>query len=248
MIGKIIYNNENGIFDFIKELLNESNKKKHIIFSQIDDCAMENIDECISGKIENIYLCVDRYLTSKKNFQALLKSNKYVNKYVFTNGEMKGNKLNNLIILQTETQLEILIIPFSITDFNLLASNSFAIYLSSDTNEENSLKELLNFYLNQCDYNELTEDYINECETKKLFRNDKVNTIYKDVDKDEVIKSFRNITESTDVDETLKVIQRQASVKKFSLDKSEIIFNTNDDNSADNNCIFNNDIEIDIEI
>lgn len=249
MIEKIIYNNENGIFNFIKDILNEGNKKKHVVLSQIDDQTMEKIDEWLSEKIESLYICIDRYLTTKKIFQNLLQSDKYINKYVFCNSEMQGNRLNNLIMLESETQLEILIIPFCLTDFNLTASNSFAIYLSCNINEENSLKELFDLYLKKLEYNKLTEEYVNECELKKLFRNDKANTLYKDVNKDEVIQSFRNITESDNVDETLRVIQSQSSAKKFSLDRSEMSFNiTSDENQTSNNFTFDNDIEIDIQI
>ncbi len=249
MIERVIYNNENGIFNFIKDILNEGEKKKHIVFSQIDDQTMEKIDGCLSEEVETLYICVDRYLTTKKIFQTLLKSDNYINKYVFCNSEMQGNRLNNLIMLQSDTQLEILIIPFCLTDFNLSASNSFAIYLSGSINKENSLKELFDLYSKKLEYNELTEEYINECELKKLFRNDKANTIYKDVNKDEIIQSFRTVAGADNVDETLRVIQSQSSAKKFSLDRSEISFNiTGDENQTNNNSTFDNDIVIDIEI
>lgn len=249
MIEKIIYNNENGILKFITALLNEPNKSKSIVFSQIDDQALESIDECFSEKIEAIYMTVDRYLTTKKIFQKLLISDKYVNKYVSSNSELDGNRLNNLIVLESDKQLEVLFIPFCMTTFNLATSNSFAIYLACDISEASHLNELCESYINKSEYDELTENYINGCEEKKLFRNEKANTVYKDVNKDEVIQSFRSITDSDDVDETLKVIQSQASAKKFSLDKSEMSFNITDDDMFSNyKATFNDDFEIDIEI
>lgn len=249
MVEKIIYNNGNGIFNFIQSVLNYKDRKISMVLSQIDDQTIEKIDKCLLQTIESIYVCVDRYLTTKKIFQFLLESDKYKNKYVFANGEVKGNRLNNLIILQSESQIEILIVPFCLTDFNLMTSEDFAIYLSGNINEEEALKELLALYTKELEYGNLTQDYINECEQKKLFRNDKANTIYKDVNKDEVIQSFRNITDSDDVDETLRIIQSQAMAKKFSLDRSEISFNIDDEeNKAGNNGNFSDNIEIDIGI
>lgn len=249
MIEKIIYNNENGIFNFIKDILNDNNKKKYVFFSQVDDQVVEKLEEGLLQKVESLYMCIDRYLTTKKLFQKLLKSDKFINKYVFCNSDIKGNRLNNLIVLQSGMQLEVLVIPFVLTDFNILTSNSFAIYLSGNIDEDNSLKELFELYTKKLDYAELTEEYINECEENKLFRNDKANTLYKDVNKDEVIQSFRNISESDSIDETLRVIQCQASAKKFSLDRSEMSFNITDDEFPNNNnSMFDNDIEINIEI
>ena len=228
MIQKVINNSENNILKFIINLLKESNKTKYIVFSQIDDQTLEHIDDSLEQKVDGIYLCVDRYLTTKNLFKTILKSEKYIKKNVFCNGQAESNKLNNLIMLQSGTYLEILIIPFCITYFNVTASDSFAIYLSGNINDEPILKELFNLYINKNGYRELTEEYIKECEAKKLFRNHKANTLYKDVNTDEIIQSFRTITDSDDVSETLRVIQSQSSVKKFSLDKSEVVFNLND--------------------
>ena len=228
MIQKLINNNENNTLKFIVDFLNEDDKTKYLVFSQIDDQTMEQIDNVLEQKVDMAYWCVDRCLTTKNLFNMMLKSEKYIKKYVFSNGEMEGNKLNNLIILQSGNELEVLIIPFSITYFNITSSNSFAIYLRGNMDEEPMLNELFHLYINGIGYLELTEEYIKECEAKKLFRNNKANTLYKDVNKDEIIQSFRTIGLSDNVNETLRVIQSQSSAKKFSLDKSEILFNVND--------------------
>jgi len=247
MIAKLVYNNENGIFNYIKEMVNKNSKEKYMVLSQIDDQAFEKIDECVSNEIDRLLICVDRYLTTKSIFVNLLNNDKYTNKYIFSNSDMQSNRLNNLIMLKSEDEMEVLIVPFCITDFNLQTSNSFAIYLKGNLSEQNVLQEIYNLYLYQMEYEKLTEKYVNDCINKKLFRNDKANNLYKDVNKDEIVQSFRNLVETDNIDETLKVIKSQNNARKFSLDRSEISFNT-DEIETINTDALDNDIEINIEI
>ena len=241
---KNIYNINQGILSYINNKIKDNNTIKYLVFSQIDDQTFEMLDKQISS-IEKLFICIDRYYTTSQMFKGMLTNTKYKEVLVYANSNIVGNKLNNLIVIMDGESVEVLILPFALTSFNVQNADSYIISIQGTINDL-YIKEMLDNYENNKEYMELSEEFIQKCIEDKLFRNDKANNIYKDVNKDEIIQSFRNLGDSENYDETLKVIQKQTAARKFSLDKSELSFTIEE--TTNSNININEDIIIDIDI
>lgn len=83
-----------------------------------------------------------------------------------------------------------------------------------------------------------------DLEKNKAFRNEKADTLYKEIDKDEIIKSFRTIQGVENKDEFLKMVEVNNKIRNGNFLKNEVEFATLDDNN-DNSLTQNFDLDDD---
>lgn len=244
MLVEFITGKEN-IVNGIIELLGEEADEKIVVFGTIDDEGYKLFEESILKNNPKLFLGVSKKYTTK----ALLeKVNKLENVYVYNNNENISIKNTNMIMICRENKVDIIISTFDFFENTINNTSSFVLKLSGDS--KSNIYQLYSEYHNfSLDYIKLSQEIIEQLSTDKQLRNEKASTLSRNIDKDEIIKSFRNIGQVEDKDGYLKMLEVKNEFKKSKIDKSELIYSNDSDNLDDKRIdISNLDIDIDIEI
>lgn len=187
MIIKFIRNENGEIKNEIVKLLSNKAVFKMAVLGAIDDYVFELFNK---NKIDLYYISVDKKYTTYNMFKDLTS-----NTYIFDNNLHKNSKKENIIFNEYEDELEMLMSGFEFTKDNIDNSTSVSIYIrgKKSTDEMKEVEELYNYYKeNKGTYLKLDDELLNKLEENKSFRNSKINTIFEEMQIDEVISSFRN--------------------------------------------------------
>lgn len=189
MISHIIRNKNDEVINEIKRIISVKQSEKIMVLGSIDDYSFE-----IFNDIKNtlIYISIDKKYTTYKMMEDLLEKE---NVFVYDNNLHKDTKKENIIFNIDDDEIEMLMSSFEFTKDNLENADSIAIYIKGNKNDA-EMKDILSLYEyyknNLGGYIELDNNLLNNLEDNKSFRNSKINTIFEEMQIDEVISSFRN--------------------------------------------------------
>lgn len=189
MIIEFIRNENNEIKNRITKMISGKSLSKIVVLGTADDYGCELFND---GKIDDFYISVDKKYTTYKMIESLIDSK---NTYIYDNNLHKNTKKENIIFCIYENDIEILISSFEFTKDNLDNSASISIYIrgNKELNEMQEVVNLYNYYKeNIGNYFKLDNNVLNKLEENKSLRNSKINTIFEEMQMDEVISSFRN--------------------------------------------------------
>lgn len=176
----------------VSDILSKESVSKIVALGTVDDYCFKAlfndkiIDEC------SFFISIDKKYTTYKMIEGLLESK---NVYLYNNNLHKNTKKENIIFSIHDDEIEMLFSGFEFTKDNLDNSNSVSIYVRGNKNlkEMCEVIKLCEYYSNnQGNYIKLGENILNELKIDNSFRNDKINTIFEEMQIDEVISSFRN--------------------------------------------------------
>ena len=214
---------ELGKDDFLNklsELLQKKCEEKYIILGRIENVVFDFVftTETLFSKL---YLGVSKKYTTKNMIE---KVSNFNNVYFCNNDEYRNMIIDNLVIVKEKDTIVITVIPFEIR--NEIIENSKNKLIEIELNEKdlsNDIKSLIDCYVeNKNNYKILNSDVIKELENKKVFRNEKADTLTKEITRDEIIKSFRSSQNFENKDEFLKMIEVNSKIKNSTLLKDEV--------------------------
>lgn len=192
MTIQIIKNKEDNIKNKIFEMLSKKSLYKLIILGTIDDYIFTWLNNIKISSEYSQYISIDKKYTTYKMLEDLLKTD---NTYIYNNNLHKQTKKENIIFVDNDDEIEMLISSFEFTKENLDNSDSNVMYIRGNkaSEELSEIVKLYNYYKNNLgEYSKLTKELLNELDKNKDFRNSKINTIFEEMQIDEVISSFRH--------------------------------------------------------
>lgn len=232
--------NNNDLYDYLNKFLLEKSKETLIVFGSIDNNTYERLEGSIK-EFNRLYIGISNKYTTKKMLEEL---SDFENVFYQNNNNYREMLKENLIIKKELNYTKILIIPFELKEEIIQNANNNVILIKIK-NDETNIEEINAFAkkyeLNKLGYLKLTKGALKDLEKDKAFRNEKADTLDKEIDKDEIIKSFRTIQGIENKDEFLKMVEVHSKIKNKGFLKNEIEFTGLDDKN-NNDLIQNFDL------
>lgn len=227
----------------VTELLQNKSEEKYVVLGRIDNIVFDFV-YTKKASFSKLYLGVSKKYTTKNMID---KISNLSNVYICNNDEYRNMIIDNLVITKEKNTIVITIIPFEIR--NEIIENSKNKMIEIELNEKdltNDIKTLIECYVeNKNNYQTLDSDVIKELENKKAFRNEKADTLTKEISRDEIIKSFRSSQNFENKDEFLKMIEVNSKIKNSTLLQDEVQYL---DYKNEEESISKKDIEFDDDI
>lgn len=204
----------------VTELLQNKSEEKYVVLGRIENIVFDFV-YTKKASFSKLYLGVSKKYTTKNMIE---KVSNFNNVYFCNNDEYRNMIIDNLVIAKEKDTIVITVIPFEIR--NEIIENSKNKLIEIELNEKdlsNDIKSLIDCYVeNKNNYKILNSDVIKELENKKVFRNEKADTLTKEITRDEIIKSFRSSQNFENKDEFLKMIEVNSKIKNSTLLKDEV--------------------------
>lgn len=192
MIVNFIRNENDAIKNKINDMFSKSSENKIIVLGSVDDYVFEmfNSKQIVSRYTQ--YISIDKRYTTYTMLEDLLQNE---NTYIYNNNSHTETKKENIIFCEDAEEIEVLISSFEFTKDNMDNSNSVVTYFKGKKSlyELSEVVKLYEYYkTNSGGYLKLTKELLDELNEERSFRNSKINTIFEEMQMDEIISSFRN--------------------------------------------------------
>lgn len=189
MFIKFFRNENDKLKKQIRKMMSEKALSKTTVLGTVDDYIFDFFKDT---KVTDMFISVDKKFTTYKMMEELLNKE---NVYIYNNNLHKNTKKENIVFSIHEDEIEMLFSGFGFTKDNLDNSDSVSIYIrgNKDSEEMREVVNLYHYYKNNLgNYLKLDENLLKTLKDSKSFRNEKINTIFEEMQIDEVICSFRN--------------------------------------------------------
>ncbi len=233
---EVIFKQENKdkLIEYLNDFLLQENDEKIVVLGSIDNNTFERLKDSIKN-FTKLFIGVSKKYTTKKIVLDLANKD---NVFYQNNNDYRNMLKENIIILKNANSISILVIPFELKEEIIENANNTLILIKLDNNEKNieSITNVIeNYKQNIKEYPKLNEEAINFLSEKKAFRNEKADSLDKEINKDEIIKSFRSIQGVENKDEFLKMVEVHNKIKNKGFLKNEIEFSNMDDQTSNLN-------------
>ena len=221
------------LVECFEEIGDEKGSDKILVLGSIDNNVYCLISKYITD-FSKLYIGISKKYTTKKMIESLLSFN---NVFFQDNNNYRGMLKENVIIQKKVNFVQITLIPFELREEIIENSNNSIIQIKifDITNEKFNIANFIEKYqINKFDYLKLNKELFLQLEKNKAFRNEKADTLDEDINKDEIIKSFRTIQSVEDKDEFLKMVEVHSNLKNKEFLKSDIVFCNIEDSKAIN--------------